>query len=189
MPVRLDEILRLPPRGTLRVENPRCLAPLNRALLVTDGTLTDVVEAWFLEAVSLDRVEQRRRPVRPTEDLPGDEVFERWITMRGVRSHRLRFAAQSLVAAAFVSRAFLRDLEEGRLRLGDILRRRAPGTIRYIDCAGVRRGLPRGMAGSAGVEAWIERHYRVVHRGRTIVLVREFLPERGRVLSTAAKGS
>jgi chorismate-pyruvate lyase len=78
------------------------LDPLERLLLASDGTLTDMLEALYLETVSLITLDQHIYPApRRLDSLEldtGELVLERRILLRGARSGRSYVYANSLVA-------------------------------------------------------------------------------------------
>src|SRR3954462_4053351 len=67
------------------------LSSFSRVLLTTDGTLTEILEAYFLEHIQLVKVSEVMRPaahsVPALNVRPGDEIIERKILLQGVQSH------------------------------------------------------------------------------------------------------
>lgn len=179
----LEVIARQPPlpRGTRPIRDPGRLPPLTRALLVADGTVTDAVEAYFLEALAVSKLAQRERPLAaplaPLDLGKGRRVLDRTIAMKGTRSGELRFLARTLVAVERVRGGFVSDLEATDDALGQVLRRHAPSASREILGAGLLGRAPAGpLRTAAGARrGWAVRTYRLVERA-PIALVTEYLP-------------
>jgi chorismate-pyruvate lyase len=78
------------------------LDPLERVLLVSDGTLTDMLAALYLENIDSLLLDQRIHRATRRIDLlrlqEGELVLERQVLFRGNRSHRAYAYADSLVA-------------------------------------------------------------------------------------------
>ena len=75
------------------------LEPLQRVLLVTDGTLTEILEAAFLERIQLVKVLQQVVSSHECLEWEDNEpVIERGVLLRGERSRRNYVYAKSLIA-------------------------------------------------------------------------------------------
>jgi chorismate-pyruvate lyase len=78
------------------------LEPLQRVLLITDGTLTEILEAMFLERIRLIKVFQQSisaaaAPARLAPD-PKETLLERKIILQGIKSNRNYVYAESVIA-------------------------------------------------------------------------------------------
>lgn len=103
------------------------LTPLQRILLITDGTLTEILEAYFLERIELVKISQRMLTVG-SSDIPlsapaAEPVMERNIQLRGARSGRIFVHAESLVLVGRLEPAFQTELLETNVPLGRLWRR------------------------------------------------------------------
>src|SRR6266508_302319 len=81
------------------------LSAYHRTLLAQDGLTTGVIEAWWLEPVTVRLVSQheaaRDDPLRHWLDsVPGPTVLRRQVTIEGSRSHTPYLSADSLLATA-----------------------------------------------------------------------------------------
>ncbi len=78
------------------------LGSLQRVLLVTDGTLTEILEAYFAERIVLVKVAQQVIPATASHALlnpiVGETLIERKILLQGTRSRSNYVYAESLVA-------------------------------------------------------------------------------------------
>ena len=102
------------------------LTPLQRILLITDGTLTEILEAHFLERIELVKISERLLAAGqlPTP-LPldaGERVLERRINLRGAKSGTLRVYAESLIFVERLDPSFQTELFETRIPLGRLWR-------------------------------------------------------------------
>jgi chorismate-pyruvate lyase len=98
------------------------LAPLQRILLVTDGTLTEILEASFFERVRLVKVSQRILQATashtPLDPNPGEALIERKILLQGAESGRNYAYAESLIAVERLPASFRDELLESDTPLG-----------------------------------------------------------------------
>jgi chorismate-pyruvate lyase len=101
------------------------LTPLQRALLVIDGTVTTFLEAWALEPVVVTRLWQRPQTLVAADrwlDLPaGATVTERAVLLSGARSRGFFAFAESRINARHLPVAMHGALEAGTAGLGQIL--------------------------------------------------------------------
>lgn len=92
---------------------------LQRVLLVTDGTLTDILEAAFLERIQLVKVLQQVVSSHECLEWEDNEpIIERGVLLRGERSRRNYVYAKSLIAVDRLQPAFRKDLLESNIPLG-----------------------------------------------------------------------
>jgi len=130
------------------------LMPLQRILLITDGTLTEILEAHFLERIELVKISERLlRGSELSADVPtnaDERVLERKINLRGEKSRTLYVYAESFVFVDRLDPSFQTELLEtniplGRLWLGHRLEtfkeivgiacRSAGERAKYLGCA------------------------------------------------------
>lgn len=157
------------------------LDPLQRVLLVTDGTLTEILEANFFERISLVKISQEVTSATASHALldprPGEAVIERKILLQGERSHRNYAYAESLIAVDRLSRSFRDELLNsstplGRLwlehkletfkELAEVRWQRADRLCDYFECAD-----------SAPL---LVRTYRVFSFTRPVMVITEYFP-------------
>ncbi len=144
------------------------LPPFLRTLLVTDGTVTKHLEAYFWEHVAVDNLGQAQRRLQapvPWLELPaGDTVLDRRVRLRGSQSGRIYGEAESLVRLECLPARLREDLLAGRIGIGELLREKGLETYREI--------LDVGRAG----EEAVYRTYRIVIRQRPAILITETFP-------------
>lgn len=121
------------------------LAPLQRILLITDGTLTEILEAHFLERIELVKLSERLLTAEELDTpLPleaGERVMERRINLRGARSGTLYVYAESFIFVERLDPSFQAELLETRIPLGRLWRSHRLETFKElvsIDCRPAR---------------------------------------------------
>ena len=95
---------------------------LQRVLLVSDGTLTDALEAAFLEPISLRKIGIQVIPAQhalPELDvLPGESLMERKIFLCGKNSGRVYVYAESVLVLDWLPPRFREELLQSDTPLG-----------------------------------------------------------------------
>jgi chorismate-pyruvate lyase len=169
------------------------LSPLQRILLITDGTLTEILEAHFLEPIELVKRSQRTFPasaaMRPFFAEPGDVILERKINLRGARSRRTYIYAESLLRIDRLSSEFRGALMDSEIPLGRLWHKFRLET--YKELIGVDR-RPAGELGacldcpvSSDVLA---RTYDVVSSGKPLMRISEYFCADGPLSRDARAG-
>ncbi|MBC6906155.1 DUF98 domain-containing protein [Saccharophagus sp. K07] len=149
--------------------------PLLRTLLVTDGTVTKVLEAYFWEPVDV-RAEYLE-VVRPEQSIPwlnleaGEDVLARRVQLVGEQSGTLYAEAFSVVRLDEFEPGLQQSLVEGSVGIGVLLRESGLETYREIMTVGVESGpAERGD--------WVYRTYRITCDKKPVILIRESFPWR-----------
>jgi chorismate-pyruvate lyase len=173
-PFRCDGYL---PGGAIRDERGTALPlpdlpPFLRALLVTDGTVTKILEAYFWEPVAVDTLEQRfesaQAPVPWIGVAEGDSCLVRDARLRGVQSGRAFAEAFSLIRTELIPDDFRRRLIDREIGIGALIR--DSGLESYREVLDV--GLDRSSDGAESVF----RTYRITIDGRPVILITECFP-------------
>lgn len=158
------------------------LPPILRVLLVTDGTVTRILEAYFGEPVGVDVLSHselrsdRRYP--EIDVLTGDPILRRCVTLRGRVTHTIYVYAKSTVVLACVPQDVRRKLIEGKKGVGELLLRGRVET--YRELLAIRRapadewGPPLGLPRDASV---LVRSYKIWSEGRAAIAIEEVFPE------------
>lgn len=166
-----DAGIRCPDGNWLRLED---LPPLLRTLLVTDGTVTKVLEAYFWEPVEVKAL--HLDVARTTRTIPwlalaaGEEVLARRVELAGARSHRAYAEAFSVVTLAEFDPPLREALVRGSVGIGVLLRESGLETYREI----VAVGTERGPAGASDLR--VHRTYRITRGSKPVILIRESFP-------------
>ncbi len=153
--------------------------PFLRVLLVTDGTVTKFLEAYLWEPISVERSLQQETFLKQDEPLlglkKGESVILRRILLRGARTGKAYTFAESLIRIQLLEPSIQKDLLEGRLGVGELLRDRRLETYREIlefgrEKAGEELALHFKIKSSDPV---YYRRYRITIKGSPVILITE----------------
>lgn len=165
----------------LEAVHPEDLSPLQRALLVIDGTVTTFLSAWALEPVTVQPLSQRAAvlPAAATWlDAPlGTAVLERAVLLVGGRSQRLFAYAESVICTERLPAALRDGLLSGGLSLGQLLLLPGFESRREGLWYGRERpaSLPARVAGLTEPD-FLTRTYRVSAGSKPLMLITERFP-------------
>lgn len=158
------------------------MPPFLRVLLVTDGTVTKSLEAYFGEPIDVDvllHVEMKsERPYPAINVMPDDQILRRCVTLRGRLTRAVYAFAESIVVITAVSQKIRAKLIEGRKGIGELLRE--GGLETYSELLSLRRAEAHEWAHhlalekSAGVAV---RKYVISCAGRASIEIEEVFPE------------
>lgn len=155
---------------TLHME---ALPPFLRTLLVTDGTVTKHLEAFFWEQVEVENLGQAQttleRDVPWLEMRAGDAVLRRRVRLSGAESGRVYAYAESLIRLSSLPEKLRLDLLAGRIGIGELLREKGLETYREILDVG------KGEQGEEGGQR-VYRTYRIVIHHHPAILITEEFP-------------
>ena len=151
------------------------LPPILRVLLLTDGTVTHSLEAYFGEAIQVQCLQQ-------DECRPG--VIAREVMLRGAVSSTVYAHAYSLIQLAYLDTEIQGLLAEGRAGIGELLSARNLETSRQIKRVapchyGPTRPDPFASEANIGVcdvPQAVARDYIIHSQGRPIIEVTEEFP-------------
>ncbi|MBK1643099.1 4-hydroxybenzoate synthetase [Thiocapsa imhoffii] len=150
----------------------QALPPFLRALLVTDGTVTKILEAYFWEPVTVETIAQRFEAAAaavPAIDLePGDRCLIRDARLLGVDSGRSFAAACSQIRTELIPEDLRQRLIDREIGIGVLIR--DSGLESYREVLDV--GLDADPAGHLAVR----RTYRIIIERRPVILITERFP-------------
>jgi len=158
------------------------LAPFLRVLLVTDGVVTRILEAYFNEPIAVDVLshsEERSDRAHPEiEAHVGDQILSRRVILRGRVTRRPYVYAASIVLSNCLPAQVRRGLVEERKGIGELL---SAGRLEtYRELISVRRRAAAEHALHLDMErhaAVVSRCYRIHLHGRPAMLIEEIFPE------------
>src|SRR3982751_4620851 len=119
-----NQVMRMPLRELLNVGSIdlSTLHSFCRVLLTTDGTLTEILEAYFLEHIQLVKVSEILRPAAHSIPIlnvrPGDEIIERKILLQGVNSNINYVYAESTIVVNEMPIEMRHDLLHSKTPIG-----------------------------------------------------------------------
>jgi chorismate-pyruvate lyase len=162
------------------------LAPLQRALLVIDGTVTTFLAAWALEPVDVKTLSQRATVLPAAapasadtwlEAPAGTPVVERAVLLVGARSQRLFAYAESVICSDRLPAPLRSGLLTGGLSLGQLLL--MPGFESRRECLWYGRERPARLPPAVAALAepdFLTRTYRVTAASQPLMLITERFP-------------
>ena len=167
--------------GELSKLNFRTLTPFQRALMVTDGTVTKFIEAYTLDPVEIIRLNQKL--YRLEEDHPwleadrNTDVMLREVMIRGIYSHTLYVHGVSYIVPGRLQDDMRKRLEVQGEGIGRILNDARMETRREVLWFGREKlaDPPREISGVSNGE-FISRAYRIITGGKPIVMINERFP-------------
>jgi chorismate-pyruvate lyase len=171
------------------------LAPVLRVLLLTDGTVTHSLAAYFAEDIEVRCLRQVRRPLTPAESLQlpiadgaaekgaaaDGVVIEREVLLLGCTSGTAYAHAYSTIRTDLLDPAIQDLLDSAGTGIGELLSARNLETYREI----IHIGFCDYNAGqsdpflpftNAPVGPVIARDYLIRSRGKAVIKVREEFP-------------
>ena len=165
------------------------LSPLQRGLLVIDGTVTTFLEAWALEPIAVTPLWQRRRvleaPDRWLDAAADTVVVDRAVILTGVRSGAFFAFAESMLCIDRLPPPMRTALESGSGSLGQALLTPGHDSRREGLWFGRERleALPPAVAARTDA-TFLSRTYRVTAGGVTLMLITERFPWRPMAVPT-----
>lgn len=164
-----DGTIQTPDGGQLQL---RELPPFLRALLVTDGTVTKILEAYFWEPVAVDTLDQRfetaQQPVPAIQIQTGDQCLTRDARLRGTETGRSFAAAYSLIRTELIPDGFRQRLIDREIGIGVLIRDSGLESYREVLEVGLDRLAGGGQA--------VCRTYRIIIAKRPVILITECFP-------------
>ncbi len=171
--------------ATLKEINFAGLTPFQRGLVVTDGTVTQFIEAYTLVPVEVLLLHQKKQPLFAENrwlQLPaGEEVISRQVILQTHQetesSPLIHTYADSLIALKRLPKPILEGLESNKQGLGRLLQDSGLETRRELLWCGIEtlKGLPSAIAHLEG-ETFISRTYLVLANQEPLMLINEKFP-------------
>ena len=159
------------------------LPPFLRTLLVTDGTVTKILEAYFWESVAVENIGQAE--INLDEDVSwldmkqGDHALRREVLLKGKDSDNVFVYAKSILKLELLPKQIREDLLAGKIGIGEMLRERGLETYREILDIGREIDLTLvNHLGAKNCGELLYRTYRVVINHQPTMLITEKFPYR-----------
>lgn len=157
------------------------LSPFQRILLTTDGTLTDILEAYVWEPIEIVKLMQET--VKVPEAIPlldigtQTEVLHREVLLRGARSEKHYLHATSVLVLDRLDQGLREELMTTQEPLGKLMIQSRLETFKEIVKCSSRKAPDVGKVfGELPDTALISRTYRVFSQGRPFILITESFP-------------
>lgn len=166
------------------------LTPFQRALLVTDGTVTRFIEAYTFSSVEIVQLHQETRTL-PTNHAwldteTGTEVVDRQVALQTEQKDGQQATVHAYATSLIVLNRIPQVIREGLTRkgqgLGQLLQRSGLETRRDLLWWGLDhpKDLPTVLRHLEGTP-FLSRTYRIVTDGHPIILINERFPFNGYV--------
>ena len=156
-----------------------------RTLLVTDGTVTKTLEAYFWETISVTNLEQdeiiNTTPIEFLGSQTGEALLDRRIRLVGKSSNTTYAYAHSFIRLDMLPTEFRSDLKSGLIGIGEILRETGLETYRELVDLGEYTNNESDSDGYLDKlcltnEHIIYRTYRIMINHNPVILVTEQFP-------------
>jgi chorismate-pyruvate lyase len=157
------------------------IPPILRTLLVSDGTVTKFLEAFYWEPVQVKRLFHEDRPAEkdivPLDIKAGDSVLHRRVLLQGMISKNVYGYAASFIRTDLLWASVRDDLVQGRLGIGELLRDRRVETYRELLTyeSSPAGELARDLACQENAMV-IMRSYRILIGGKPCLFISEHFP-------------
>jgi chorismate-pyruvate lyase len=145
------------------------LPPFLRALLVTDGTVTKILEAYFWEPVVVDTLQQAF--VDAADEIPwvdvarGERIMVRRARLRGAHSGKAFAHAFSVIRTELIPPHFRQRLIDREIGIGALIRDSGLESYREV--------MEVGIEPDSGADEAVFRTYRIIIAGEPVILITE----------------
>ncbi|MDJ0519077.1 MAG: chorismate pyruvate-lyase family protein [Trichodesmium sp. MO_231.B1] len=113
---------------------PSSLSRFQRVLLTTDGTVTEMIEAYLFEQIQLLKMSENListdRDIWQLQLSKGEKVIERKIFLKGKISSRNYIYAESILALERLEENFRKELLETQTPIGKVWRQQRIETFK-----------------------------------------------------------
>jgi chorismate-pyruvate lyase len=152
------------------------LNPVQRIMLVSDGNLTNMLQAYFLETIGIRVVAQHI--MNSSDDFEVNRTFlKRQVVLYGTQTLRPYVYAESTLAFNQLPPELARDLQYSDIPLGRLwLHHRLETFKELIDVRVSNNETAAGHFGKDDSGSLLKRSYRVVSKGRPCMVIHEYFP-------------
>lgn len=152
-----------------------------RTLMVTDGTVTKSLEAWFWEPINIipinNTLDILTQGVDGLEVVLGDKILQREVYLKGNHSEQFFAAARSTVSLKHLPKKVGHQLEEGIIGIGELLREQGVETYRDIFDIDYMKSTPKDDVLLKPLQGEVlSRSYRIRVNGHPAIIVTEYFP-------------
>jgi chorismate-pyruvate lyase len=158
------------------------LPPLLRTLLVTDGTVTKSLEAFYWEPVTVDveslELLEAKHSIEWLNIKTGEKVLTRQVRLRGNYSNKIYATAFSVVRLSVMAANLREALINGEIGIGVLIRDSGLESYREILDIRVDRRPGQLYATDSGASAIdvVSRTYRIISENQPMILITESFP-------------
>ena len=161
---------------------PAKLSTFQRILLTTDGTLTEILEAYLFEQINMVKLSEKlisiKQDVSYLELTSGSEVIERKILLQGKISRKNFIYAESLLVPERLEEKFHQELLKSQTPLGRLWLEHKMETFKEIvDSVEEPAGELASYFKIEREDRMLSRTYRVFSNRQPIMMITEKFPE------------
>jgi len=160
----------------------KTLPPFLRTLLVMDGTVTKSLSAWFWEPVKVEAFQNQLEIVtEPIENLgikSGSKILRREVSLIGKDTQKTFACARSIVSMQHLPENIGRQLEKGKMGIGELLQEQDVETYRDIFSINFFTEIEKNkdeLLNSLSGEI-VSRSYQIRVNGISAIMVTEYFP-------------
>ena len=158
----------------------QALPPFLRALLVTDGTVTKILEAYFWEPVQVQTLQQEfvaaERPINWIGINAGDRVLIRRARLIGIDSGVKYAAAFSVIRTQLIPETFRQRLIDREIGIGVLIRDSGMESYREVLEVGIDPTEQDDDTATREHDELVFRTYRIIIDGQPVILITESFP-------------
>ena len=158
------------------------LSTLQRMILITDGTLTDILEVCLLEKISIVKLSEKL--INLDQDIPvlnlksGDKIIKREIFLQGRVSKKNLIYAESIIVPERIDKRFKEQLLNSEKPIGKLwLEYRVETFKEIVDLSQEAAGDLAKNFQISPEEKLFSRSYRVFSQNQPIMMITEKFPE------------
>ena len=157
--------------------------PFLRTLIVTDGTVTKTLEAYYWEPVSVDILEQGLRqakfPIPWLDVQKAEEILIRKVHLRGVNSGKIYATATSVIRPSVIPVEQRKRLLDRSIGIGALIRDTGLESYRELLEVGLEHSLAYMHIDDIAKPQILDlvyRTYRIFMGGKPALLITEIFP-------------
>ncbi len=154
------------------------LAPMQRVMVLSNGTLTDILQAFTLEDIGVHKLADERMVCSSSNFLelaPNEEALKRSVVLYGKRTSRHYVYAETCLALERLPKALARDIGEGSGPLGRLLLKHRLETFKELLDFRIGKS-EKASEFLASNFKFLIRSYRVYVDKRPCIVIHEYFP-------------
>lgn len=160
------------------------ISPFLRTMLITDGTVTKSLEAYYWEPVVVDMVCQTvviaEKAIEWLKSQAEEEILIREVRLRGVKSGNYYATAFSVIRHHLLPENLRNSLLAGTMGIGVLIRDCGLETYRQVLDVGVKK-QKEGVINTNGQESmglhdFVYRTYRIIIDHQPVIIITESFP-------------
>lgn len=157
------------------------LPPFLRTLMITDGTVTKSLEAYFWEQVIVDTLSQEEIDFPVDQEWlgikKGDRVLQREVRLKGAETDKVYVYARSLIRMEALPDHLKEALLSGKIGIGELVRECGLETYREIMNMGHETDEALvDIFSTPHCGELVYRTYRIVVNHQPAILITEYFP-------------